>query len=192
MELFLTEFSKWRVSQNIRYKICRPPGGVGGHFFSKRRYMKSKLEIETRNRRSKSKLEIRNRSSKLKLEIDARNPKSKLEIETRNRRSKSKLEIRNRRSKSKLKIEHKKFSEFIFRIIYAIFRTLMFGMIGGVCITGMLGFGAVIGIEQFKIPFLWLTAIGTIVTILLGIDAVFFSWVQTSVRKIGLILKLTL
>ena len=157
MELFLTEFSKWRVSQNIRYKICRPPGGVGGHFFSKRRYMKSKLEIETRNRRSKSK-----------------------------------LEIRNRRSKSKLKIEHKKFSEFIFRIIYAIFRTLMFGMIGGVCITGMLGFGAVIGIEQFKIPFLWLTAIGTIVTILLGIDAVFFSWVQTSVRKIGLILKLTL
>lgn len=42
------------------------------------------------------------------------------------------------------------------------------GLMGGLIITGMLGFGAVAGIEQFQIPFLWLTGIGTVVTVALG------------------------
>lgn len=44
----------------------------------------------------------------------------------------------------------------------------LMGMVSGLSITGMLGFGSVFGLEQFQIPFLWMTGIGALVTVLIG------------------------
>ena len=44
----------------------------------------------------------------------------------------------------------------------------LMGMVSGLTITGMLGFGTVFGMEQFLIPFLWMTGIGALVTVLIG------------------------
>lgn len=60
---------------------------------------------------------------------------------------------------------------------------VLIGLLGGMVITGVLGFGAVFGIEHFKIPFLWMTCIGTMTTVCIGLVASLFWSEKENVRK---------